>query len=808
MAVDHSCDNSNDNFVFDDSPSVGPHSDPNDPLLLSVPPPKNKLCMSPEEKPPKSIITPFGTYVFGEKIGRGAASCVYRALCSESGELAAVKKIKIVGLNSQALEDVLKEASILESINHPHIIKVYGWHRDARHFYLFLEYAENGSLEKLLKEFKSFSESAVNNFAQQILSALVYLHERKIIHRDIKAGNCLSCKDGSIKLADFGVSRVLLNETRCFTGTGSPYWMAPEVISNIGYGTSVDIWSLGCTIVELVTGKPPFSESNGMQAIFKIVQNDMPIPSHVSQEMHEFLSLCFMKNPDKRPSASTLLSHPWISGSEVHNLQPSWKKSSVVDVTQIDLQIPTTKRPHSVGNDDKSDSSSSESSTVSSPRELHDRRKSTPSGSRIPVTWKLDFSSIAVACDANGLSPRMSTSPADSVPWTPNSRSHRLSRTDKGDNSPRPPSPGSPPSPNSPLPQSSPRLVPLEPLKKDLSEVELAAEVDRLRALLTQVQQERDNLIVQHAIKPHIVYALEPRLLDTTPSTRVWSMALVNGRVWVGGAEGVVSVWNARTCDFFTMLRLHKTRIYALLKVGKTVWVSSEEGHIYIVNTKTMKFSKVSCHGSTYKMIRCLALMDRAGFNERIWSCAPSSASSQICVMNNKGKSRGSFIIQHTINTITQMDETVWLGCFGSIVIVNLKTTQVMQERPLPENFKRKVSGALVLGDRILLAMGSAIYVVTREGQILKRLEHQAEITSLCLFQNLLLSSDFVGRVICWDPFQDFRPLKEFQYPCSKGPGTGIRIITPVVLSDCVSFWAGNTENNLCAWLPAKDAET
>lgn len=165
-------------------------------------------------------------------------------------------------------------------------------------------------------------------------------------------------------------------------------------------------------------------------------------------------------------------------------------------------------------------------------------------------------------------------------------------------------------------------------------------------------------------------------------------------------------------------------------------------------------------------------------------------------------------MIQQTINTITQLDDAVWLGCFGAIVLVNLKTTQVMQERPLPENVtKRKVAGSLTLGDRILLAIGSSIYVLTREGQILKKLEHEAEITSMCLFQNLLLSADFVGRVVCWDPFQDFRPLREFQYPGGHGPRIGIRTMTPVVLSDCVSFWVGNTENNLCAWLPLNDIE-
>lgn len=118
MAVDNSCVN----FVeFEDSPSSEPQSDPNDPSFLGitdslfyllssfqdVPPPKHKMFMTLEEKCPKSVHTTFGTWILGEKIGRGAASCVYRAMCSESGDLAAIKKIKTVGLNSKAVADVL-----------------------------------------------------------------------------------------------------------------------------------------------------------------------------------------------------------------------------------------------------------------------------------------------------------------------------------------------------------------------------------------------------------------------------------------------------------------------------------------------------------------------------------------------------------------------------------------------------------------------------------------------------------------------------------------------------------------------------
>jgi serine/threonine protein kinase len=179
---------------------------------------------------------------------------------------------------------------------------------------IVLEFVENGSLYHTLKQFGAFPEKLVTFYTVGILEGLNYLHNRNVIHCDLKAANILSTKQGTIKLSDFGVSKQFSFDVTDTSVAGTPNWMAPEIIELKGASTASDIWSLGCTLIELLVGKPPYSDCNPMTVLFKIVEDDRPpIPENLSSDMKDFLLQCFFKEPEKRPTAADLLKLPWLA---------------------------------------------------------------------------------------------------------------------------------------------------------------------------------------------------------------------------------------------------------------------------------------------------------------------------------------------------------------------------------------------------------------------------------------------------------------------------------------------------------------
>lgn len=154
-------------------------------------------------------------------------------------------------------------------------------------------------------------------YIKQVLIGLDYLHREGVIHRDIKGGNILVTLDGVVKLADFGVATQFSDAARNISFAGTPYWMAPEVIEMSGHITSAcDIWSVGCTVFELLTGKPPRYNMDQFAAMIKIVNDQMPLidlPDDITPELRDFLQKCFIKDPVKRPNARTMIGHPWLT---------------------------------------------------------------------------------------------------------------------------------------------------------------------------------------------------------------------------------------------------------------------------------------------------------------------------------------------------------------------------------------------------------------------------------------------------------------------------------------------------------------
>ncbi|KAI8342992.1 kinase-like domain-containing protein, partial [Chlamydoabsidia padenii] len=250
----------------------------------------------------------------GNVIGKGQFGIVYRALELGSGRMVAVKRIKLHSSKKRDMVDVMQEAQLLQRLGHPNIVKYEGFIQAEGHVNIILEYVENGSLLNTLKSFGSFPENLVAGYCTRILQGLEYLHDQNVVHCDLKAANLLTTKSGHVKLSDFGVSLNLgLKETEVGNVAGTPNWMAPEVIELKGASTKSDIWSLGCTIIELCTGKPPYADLLPMTALFRIVEDDYPpIPNGLSQDLCDFLQQCFAKNPNDRPTATDLLTHSWI----------------------------------------------------------------------------------------------------------------------------------------------------------------------------------------------------------------------------------------------------------------------------------------------------------------------------------------------------------------------------------------------------------------------------------------------------------------------------------------------------------------
>ncbi|KAI9883943.1 MAG: hypothetical protein M1823_004287 [Watsoniomyces obsoletus] len=251
-------------------------------------------------------------YQLGDCLGKGAFGSVYRALNWGTGETVAVKKVKLADLPKSELRVIMLEIDLLKNLKHPNIVKYQGFVKSPEFLFIILEYCENGSLHSICKNFGKFPENLVGLYMSQVLQGLLYLHDQGVIHRDIKGANILTTKDGMVKLADFGVATKAtgLHESSV---VGTPYWMAPEVIELSGATTASDIWSLGCTVIELLEGKPPYHKLQPMPALFRIVNDDHPpLPEGASPAVRDFLMQCFQKDPNLRVSARKLLKHPWI----------------------------------------------------------------------------------------------------------------------------------------------------------------------------------------------------------------------------------------------------------------------------------------------------------------------------------------------------------------------------------------------------------------------------------------------------------------------------------------------------------------
>ncbi|KAJ3113342.1 ATP binding [Phlyctochytrium bullatum] len=286
---------------------------------------------TPDDERPTHI-----DWIKGDLIGKGSFGRVYYGVNLTTKEVMAVKQVELVPMvqrrggpaaaaeaNSnlrQRMVDALKiEVLLLRELDHQNIVQYLGFDVEGNTVSVFLQYVDGGSVASLLSRYGGLEEDLVRSVTCQILSGLEYLHERSIIHRDIKGANILIDHEGVAKISDFGISKKLeykmayrLNSRMSLQG--SVYWMAPEVIKAKGYSAKIDIWSLGCVTLEMFTGNHPWKHFDEMQTMWKLgKENAPPIPNEVHLEANakDFLAKCFTIEPEDRPTASQLLYHPF-----------------------------------------------------------------------------------------------------------------------------------------------------------------------------------------------------------------------------------------------------------------------------------------------------------------------------------------------------------------------------------------------------------------------------------------------------------------------------------------------------------------
>jgi len=263
-------------------------------------------------------------------IGHGAFGSVYKAVHNSTNKLYAIKIIDYSKDNNKENNNIIsynyssvqQETAIMKLVNQSNfIVKYYGsyFSRKSNTLWLILEYCSSGSaIDLMLSMDRTFSEVEVATIMEMVLQGLIIIHNKNLIHRDIKGANILLSEDGYAKLGDFGVGAQLLTEKYRKSKKGSPYWMSPQVASNLKYDFKTDIWSLGITCIELIEGEPPFSELKPKSVMEKMSKNP-PKPSEFvdfnehTDEFRSFIEHCLEIDPNKRYTAEELLKHEFIT---------------------------------------------------------------------------------------------------------------------------------------------------------------------------------------------------------------------------------------------------------------------------------------------------------------------------------------------------------------------------------------------------------------------------------------------------------------------------------------------------------------
>lgn len=238
----------------------------------------------------------------GELIGKGTYGRVYLGMNATTGEFLAVKEVEVnpkaAGGDRAKMKELVaaldQEIDTMQYLDHVNIVQYLGCERKETSISIFLEYISGGSIGSCLRKHGKFEEAVVSSLTRQTLSGLAYLHREGILHRDLKADNILLDVDGTCKISDFGISKKtddIYGNDKTNSMQGSVFWMAPEVIRSRGegYSAKVDIWSLGCVVLEMFAGRRPWSREETIGAIYKIANGETP---PIADEVREAITPC------------------------------------------------------------------------------------------------------------------------------------------------------------------------------------------------------------------------------------------------------------------------------------------------------------------------------------------------------------------------------------------------------------------------------------------------------------------------------------------------------------------------------------